>query len=86
MAEYKCKHCQGKAQIVVLGDGEKATESMIEFCPFCGMPNSYPGSQTMKRGEDVTVLSEIYLQAHVKLRNLKYEILSTEAVLWWKDI
>lgn len=50
MAEYKCNHCQGKDQIAVLGDGEKATESMIKFCPFCGMPNSYPGKPDNEEG------------------------------------
>ncbi len=41
MVEYACKHCQGAVQIMVLGDSEKATEPVVEFCPFCGIPNFY---------------------------------------------
>jgi hypothetical protein len=39
--EYECRHCQGKARITVLEEGEKGTEHLIEFCPFCGMSNLY---------------------------------------------
>ncbi len=42
MAEYECSHCRGIAQITILAESEKATEPAIEFCPFCGMSNSYP--------------------------------------------
>lgn len=28
--------------ITILAESEKATEPVIEFCPFCGMSNSYP--------------------------------------------
>jgi hypothetical protein len=41
MAEYECGHCQGKVQITVLEDGEKATEPMIEIRPFCGMSSFF---------------------------------------------
>jgi hypothetical protein len=41
MVEYECRHCQGTAQITVLADSEKATEPVVEFCPFCGMSNYY---------------------------------------------
>lgn len=43
--EYDCKHCHGVTEITVLKDTEKATEPMIEFCPFCGMANHYPVEQ-----------------------------------------
>ncbi len=39
--EYACKHCNGISEIKVLKETEKATEPMIEFCPFCGMSNDY---------------------------------------------
>jgi len=42
MIEYHCGHCQGIAQITILAESEKATEPVIEFCPFCGMSDSYP--------------------------------------------
>jgi len=42
MIEYHCGHCQGIAQIAILEESKKATEPIIEFCPFCGMSNSYP--------------------------------------------
>ncbi len=42
MEEYKCKHCEGVSQIVMLKDTQKVTEPTIEFCPFCGMANQYP--------------------------------------------
>lgn len=42
LSGYECKHCDGIAQISVIKDTEKATEPKIEFCPFCGMSNSYP--------------------------------------------
>ena len=42
LSDYECKHCEGVAQILVIKDTEKATEPKIEFCPFCGMSNSYP--------------------------------------------
>ena len=41
LSDYECKHCEGIAQISVIKDTEKATEPKIEFCPFCGMSNSY---------------------------------------------
>ena len=41
MDEYECRHCKGKARITVLADSEKATEPIIEFCPFCGMSNFF---------------------------------------------
>ncbi len=40
--EYACKHCKGIIEITVLAETEKATDPMIEFCPFCGMSNGYP--------------------------------------------
>jgi len=40
--EYACKHCNGISKIKVLEETDKATEPMIEFCPFCGMSNAYP--------------------------------------------
>ena len=42
LSDYEYKHCEGIAQISVIKDTEKATEPKIEFCPFCGMSNSYP--------------------------------------------
>ena len=42
LSDYECKHCEGIAQISVIKDTEKATEPKIEFCPFCGMSDSYP--------------------------------------------
>jgi len=40
MAEYECRHCKGKARTMVLEDSGKATEPIVEFCPFCGMSNA----------------------------------------------
>ena len=40
--QYACKHCHGVSEIKTLKETEKATEPMIEFCPFCGMSNEYP--------------------------------------------
>ena len=34
MDEYECRHCKGTDRIMVLGDTKKATEPLIEFCPF----------------------------------------------------
>jgi hypothetical protein len=31
----------GIVQITILEKSEKATEPVIEFCPFCGMSNNY---------------------------------------------
>jgi hypothetical protein len=42
MDEYECGQCNGKLGITVLEDSEKATEPLIEFCPFCGMSNFLP--------------------------------------------
>ena len=42
MVEFHCRHCSGAARITILEESEKATEPFIEFCPFCGMSNSYP--------------------------------------------
>jgi len=41
MEIYVCRHCRGASQIVVVRETEKATEPVIEFCPFCGMSNHY---------------------------------------------
>ena len=43
--EYTCKHCNGVSKVEVLKETEKATEPMIEFCPFCEMANHYPIEQ-----------------------------------------
>jgi hypothetical protein len=42
MDEYECRYCKGKARTMVLEDSEKATEPIVEFCPFCGMSSYYP--------------------------------------------
>ncbi len=48
MEIYKCKHCGGTCQIVILKEPEKGTEPKIEFCPFCGMSNQYPKETEME--------------------------------------
>ena len=42
MEVYNCRHCGGVSQIAIVKHTEKATEPVIEFCPFCGMSNQYP--------------------------------------------
>lgn len=39
---YECEHCNGICEIEIMRETEKATEPEIEFCPFCGLSNSYP--------------------------------------------
>jgi hypothetical protein len=41
MENCECRHCLGKVQLMVLDEGEKRTEPLIEFCPFCGISNLY---------------------------------------------
>jgi len=40
---YDCIHCEGIADIHIIKDSEKGTCPSIEFCPFCGMPNTILG-------------------------------------------
>ena len=38
---YRCNHCAGVASISIIKHTRKGTWPEIEFCPFCGMSNSY---------------------------------------------
>ncbi len=42
MQRYTCKHCQGTIEIAILEETEKATEPIVEFCPFCGASYCHP--------------------------------------------
>lgn len=37
---YECIHCEGITDIHIIKDSEKGICPSIEFCPFCGMPNT----------------------------------------------
>jgi rubrerythrin len=45
---YRCIHCAGIANILVIKHTEKGTWPEIEFCPFCGLTNEYPVELTNK--------------------------------------
>jgi hypothetical protein len=40
---YRCIHCAGVANILIREHTKKGTWPEIEFCPFCGTSNIYPG-------------------------------------------
>jgi len=40
---YRCTHCAGVASILIHKHTKKGTWPEIEFCPFCGWSNIYPG-------------------------------------------
>jgi hypothetical protein len=39
---HRCIHCAGVASILTQEHTEKGIWPEIEFCPFCGMSNTYP--------------------------------------------
>ncbi len=52
---YRCNHCAGMACISIIQHTRKATWPEIEFCPFCGMSNSYPVESD---GDDKLLLNQ----------------------------